>query len=239
MSISDDIKLRQEMPAANLDATSDLPQTGADTQPEAAIAAKPKGRPRQDDGARRAIILEEAYSCFIEHGYLATTTDLVAARCRMSKQTLYRLFSSKEALFAEVVGRHRQLMIDLPRPAGEDLSFVETLGRIFYIGIDEATDARRRDFVRAVMRDATHVPGLAEDFLRQSVERTRLDLADWLAEQNRRGRARIERPYSAAHMLMDLGFSPVPPTEEEGSRADHLHYCLSVFARGVAAQGSV
>jgi len=235
MSMSGDIKLRQEMPADGMDATPDPSQTDAETTVEAATAPKPKGRPRQDDSARRAIILEEAYGCFIEHGYLATTTDLVAARCRMSKQTLYRLFSSKEALFAEVVGRHRQLMIDLPRPEGEDLPFFEALERIFYIGIDEATDARRRGFVRAVMRDATHVPGLFEDFLRQSVGRVRLDLADWLAEQNRLSRARIEKPLSAAHMLMDLSFSPVPPLAEEGSRSEHLHYCLSVFARGVAA----
>jgi AcrR family transcriptional regulator len=39
----------------------------------------------------------------LEHGYLGATTDEVAARASVSKQTLYKYFGGKQQLFAEVI----------------------------------------------------------------------------------------------------------------------------------------
>jgi AcrR family transcriptional regulator len=46
----------------------------------------------------RARILELAEQCFLTHGYSRVTMDDIATELRMSKKTLYRHFSSKEAL---------------------------------------------------------------------------------------------------------------------------------------------
>jgi TetR/AcrR family transcriptional regulator, mexJK operon transcriptional repressor len=53
---------------------------------------------------RRQAIIKAATEVFLGHGYLGATTDEVAARASVSKQTVYKLFGDKEHLFAAVIG---------------------------------------------------------------------------------------------------------------------------------------
>jgi TetR/AcrR family transcriptional repressor of mexJK operon len=48
-------------------------------------------------------ILDAAEMIFLRDGYLGTSMDEVAARSHVSKQTVYKHFGSKEALFVEIV----------------------------------------------------------------------------------------------------------------------------------------
>jgi AcrR family transcriptional regulator len=52
---------------------------------------------------RRQAIIKAATEVFVRHGYLGATTDEVAARAAVSKQTLYKHFADKQHLFAEVI----------------------------------------------------------------------------------------------------------------------------------------
>ena len=52
---------------------------------------------------RRQAIIRAATEVFLTHGYLGATTDEVAARASVSKQTLYKHFADKQTLFAEVI----------------------------------------------------------------------------------------------------------------------------------------
>jgi TetR/AcrR family transcriptional repressor of mexJK operon len=52
---------------------------------------------------RRQAIIQAATEVFLQHGYLGATTDEVAARASVSKQTLYKHFADKQHLFAEVI----------------------------------------------------------------------------------------------------------------------------------------
>jgi TetR/AcrR family transcriptional repressor of mexJK operon len=52
---------------------------------------------------RRQAIIRAATDVFLQHGYLGATTDEVAARASVSKQTLYKHFADKRTLFAEVI----------------------------------------------------------------------------------------------------------------------------------------
>jgi TetR/AcrR family transcriptional repressor of mexJK operon len=52
---------------------------------------------------RRQAIIRAATEVFVQHGYLGATTDDVAARASVSKQTLYKHFADKRRLFAEVI----------------------------------------------------------------------------------------------------------------------------------------
>jgi TetR/AcrR family transcriptional repressor of mexJK operon len=52
---------------------------------------------------RRQAIIRAATEVFVRHGYLGATTDEVAARASVSKQTLYKHFPDKKHLFAEVI----------------------------------------------------------------------------------------------------------------------------------------
>lgn len=48
-------------------------------------------------------ILDAATEVFLQNGYLGTNMDDIAARSAVSKQTVYKHFESKEALFVEIV----------------------------------------------------------------------------------------------------------------------------------------
>jgi TetR/AcrR family transcriptional regulator, mexJK operon transcriptional repressor len=56
----------------------------------------------RSDRTRQAI-MRAAIQVFLQHGYVGATTDEVAARAAVSKQTLYRNFPDKQRLFADVV----------------------------------------------------------------------------------------------------------------------------------------
>ena len=60
------------------------------------------------DGSNRSLrkrraILEAATEVFLRSGYLGTNMDEIAALSEVSKQTVYKHFASKEALFVEIV----------------------------------------------------------------------------------------------------------------------------------------
>ena len=52
---------------------------------------------------RRQAIIQAAIEVFLRHGYVGATTDEVAARASVSKQTLYKHFGDKQHLFAEII----------------------------------------------------------------------------------------------------------------------------------------
>lgn len=53
---------------------------------------------------KRRAILDAATEVFLKGGYLGTNMDEIAALSAVSKQTVYKHFASKEALFIEIVG---------------------------------------------------------------------------------------------------------------------------------------
>jgi TetR/AcrR family transcriptional repressor of mexJK operon len=69
---------------------------------------------------KRTAILDAAADLFLEQGYARASMDAVAARARVSKQTVYAHFGTKEALFlamarhltGDAVARHRARVDD-------------------------------------------------------------------------------------------------------------------------------
>src|SRR6266581_2184440 len=63
----------------------------------------------------REQIRAAAQRLFLQHGYLATSTDAIMAEAGISsKETLYRHYASKEELFVDVLGH---LTLEQPRPS--------------------------------------------------------------------------------------------------------------------------
>lgn len=65
-------------------------------------------KPASPDGSKRSslkrqAILAAATEVFLKSGYLGTNMDEIAALSEVSKQTVYKHFTSKEALFVEIV----------------------------------------------------------------------------------------------------------------------------------------
>jgi AcrR family transcriptional regulator len=213
-----------------------------DVVDEPADEPRKRGRPKvSSDDDKRVHIVEIARRVFVKYGYAGSTTAVVASEAGVSKQTLYKLFQSKEELFAAVVGAHRRLMLDLPRPA-EDLSIAESLERIFMIDMDEDKDADRAGFLQLVFREAGQFPELVDILQREGMLASRQDLADWLSDRRAEGRLSLDDPASGARMLMDMIIGGMGPPEgraqawpDRAALLAHLRRCIAIFAAGVGA----
>jgi len=63
---------------------------------------------------KRRAILDAATEIFLRNGYLGTNMDEIAAQAAVSKQTVYKQFAGKEALFLAIVDR-------MTRDAGDEV----------------------------------------------------------------------------------------------------------------------
>lgn len=204
-----------------------------------AEGSRVRGRPKKSsDDQQRAQIVAGAHDLFVEEGYAATTMDLIAARCGISKRTLYRLFPAKVDLFRAVIASHRRSMLALPRP-DDDMPLDEALFAIFRFDSDERDLWARLAFIRLAMAEAERFPEVREALTREGTIPSQTMLADWLARQQERGRIEISDPRAVARILMDMMFGGLAErfpgdagrTHEE--RLQHARRCIAIFLHGV------
>ena len=203
-----------------------------------------RGRPKLvDDATRRQSILRAAHGAFVEIGFTRTTMALVAAKARVSKRDIYSLFATKTELFAAVILEHRHLILDLPRPDGEDLPLLETLVRIFRLDIDETAELEREAILSLIVRESVQYPELSDYLYENKIIRSRELLLEWIATETQRGRMIIEDPLVAAGMLMDIVFGALLPRRrlrhgvDRAERIEHIKKRLEIFLRGIQRVG--
>ena len=130
---------------------------------------------------RRQAIIQAATEVFVRHGYLGATTDEVAARASVSKQTLYKDFADKQHLFAEII-------------LDTTVQLVDGLSDAAASTLDDAQD------VRKALRD------LADGFLRGLLQPDVLRLRRLvIAEADRFpdvGRAWFDRGFDRALVIL-------------------------------------
>ncbi len=85
--------------------------TLADATPESADIGR--------TARKRRAILDAATEIFLRNGYLGTNMDEIAARAAVSKQTVYKQFAGKEALFLAIVD-------SMTRDAGDEVQQRDT-----------------------------------------------------------------------------------------------------------------
>jgi len=205
------------------------------------LPKRSRGRPKKiDDGLRRTQIIDCARETFVELGFAGTTTDLVASRCKISKQTLYGFFAHKSDLFLAVVVAHRELVLALPRPAGEELPLEDAIAKIFRLDIDEESERERDAFINLLVRESEQYPEISELLFIKGALPARHLLADWLAAQKKMGRLEITDTLNGARMLMDMIFGaicrPHHRTLDWPDRAalrDYQRMCITVFVNGI------
>ncbi len=203
--------------------------------------ARSRGRPKtRSDEAERQRIVRTARELFLDVGYGGTTMDGVAARCGVSKRTLYQLFPAKTDLFRAMMADHRRSMLALPRPEGEDLPLLEALAAIFRLDIDQLDNHERLAFIRLVLADSDRFSEIGELIEQEGAEPARRLLEDWLTSQQMKG-ALLGFPADAlARMLMDMIFSvlikrfPGDRLLTVEDRARHARLCLEVFLQGAS-----
>ena len=154
------------------------------------------------------MIVNGARRLFVKKGYGATTTDDIAAECKISKQTLYRLFPGKSALFAAVVAAISQKCLDLPR-GDEDLPLANSLARIFMVDISAEAEQERLEILRLVIVEGRNFPELSDILKRHGLEVSRAELATWLTRQCARGRLKAGDMTARAQLLIDMVFGAI------------------------------
>ena len=204
-------------------------------------ATKPRGRPRtMADDDRRTLIVDKAYEAFIELGFAGCTTEIVASRAHVSKRSIYDLFAGKTELFAAVVLKNRHLLLDLPRPSGEDIPPLEALVRIFRLDMDRRRDVEREALLNLLVRESTRFPELSDFLYDRGIIRSREDLMDWLASEVPRGRIVVADAALCAGLLMDIVFGGLLPRRRQaGDDARHQRKLdiikrLAIVLRGLA-----
>ena len=204
-----------------------------------------RGRPKTSpDEIQREAIVACGQKLFLEKGYGNATTDDLAARCRISKHTLYRLFPGKAAVFAAVVEAHRQHWLNVEAGEDESLKLDEALARIFQIDISTESDMERLALLRLMVLEAQFFPELTDILKQCGTDVSRQKLAGWLVRQAAHGRIIVENPEELAQMLMDMicGALALKSVDHPGwagceDRNARIRRCISVFLNGVRPRG--
>lgn len=196
----------------------------------------PRGRPRLDPDLRRIGIVCTALRVFTESGYAETTMEMIAARCGISKATLYGAFSSKRDLFTAVV--EVAVRLDIPQEI-EDHSVAKTLETILLPSSDgHETELDDRDAVlRIVYGEAQDHPELW-DIYRSTTSKESERLTAWLLEQQAQGRLIVDDAAMISQLLMNvaLGYPPNRTEVVAGplTRVPYLREFVTIFCRGLA-----
>jgi TetR/AcrR family transcriptional regulator, mexJK operon transcriptional repressor len=129
------------------------------------------GRPTKEQAGRLTDhIIDVATRLFSESSFEATSIDLIAAKARVSKQTFYARFVSKDALFAAVI-RKGVAELFVPATGGPDLTGpIEAI--LVRVGIELSKRAQTPAAIalaRLVASEAHQFPQLALAYKEGSV----------------------------------------------------------------------
>jgi len=200
-----------------------------------------RGRP---SGRTGADLLVAARAVFLTHGYAGATMDAVAADAQISKQTLYRDYPSKDALFAAVVrdwvDRGHDAMrphTDALREATDPAEGLRRLAGVLLAGVLSPPVLGMRALIAA---QAERFPEVADDYVTHSWDRNQRMLADALAALAARGLLRIESPAVAAEQftwlvlaapLNRLTLQPGRPPGDEAARRSAAEAVTTFLSR--------
>jgi AcrR family transcriptional regulator len=166
-----------------------------------------RGRPCQiAEPERRERLLDAAESVFLESGYGAASMDDIARRAGMSKKTLYRVFDTKELLFAAVIAGRRAVLDAMM--SGDEFSGRESPEKVLrsYLGklARFVLAPRQAALYRLVIAESLRTPELAHAFYREGPCKGRLVLERWLSAQHELATLHVPDPERDAAMLCSM-----------------------------------
>jgi TetR/AcrR family transcriptional repressor of mexJK operon len=207
--------------------------------------AKP-GRPKaMSDECQKAVITAAAREIFLADGYGGMTMDDVAAKCGMSKKTLYRLFSSKQAMLIEIVSQHRVAMVALPGDY-DHLSVEEALEAIFRLEISDEEDLERLALLRLMKTESARSKEVLDILMEYAAgEGSRL-LKEWMIAQCDKGILQTEDVPLTVDILFDMIFGAIVKKTEPGcelpnhaDRKAKMRLAIRIFVNGCRAKTQI
>ncbi len=197
-------------------------------RPAQADETSSPGSPRSE--RKHRAILDAATEVFLRSGYLGTNMDEIAALSAVSKQTVYKHFSSKEALFVEIVMRMTGEAGDTVHDTIPDFGANDDVTRYLidygYRQLTVVLTPRLMQLRRLVIGEVTRFPELARVLYEGGPKRAMAALATMFERMAERGLLTIEDPATAAshfnwlvmsdpiNQAMLLGDTAIPAPEE-------------------------
>jgi TetR/AcrR family transcriptional regulator, mexJK operon transcriptional repressor len=139
---------------------------------------------------------------FLRYGFADTTMQMIASEAGSSKETLYRHFSSKEALFAELISARAASIAGPQSALAADGPPAKTLMELGTSLIGLLTKGDASFLLRIVVAEAHRSPDLASIFYRQGPGTTLERLTNYLSSATRRGQLRCPDPRQAAKLFL-------------------------------------
>jgi len=171
-----------------------------ETPAEAGLPADREGGGRS--ARKRRAILDAATDVFLRDGYASTSMDTIATVSGVSKQTVYKQFSSKEALFVEIVTRLTRDAGDVVHAAmpelGDDDDLAAYLVALATGQLDVVLTPRLMQLRRLVIGEVTRFPELAAVLYEGGPKRAMATLEAVFERLAARGRLSIDEPAVAA-----------------------------------------
>jgi TetR/AcrR family transcriptional regulator, mexJK operon transcriptional repressor len=159
----------------------------------------------EDDGRwarKHQAILDAATAVFLRHGYLGTSMDEIAARARVSKQTVYVHFADKERLFTQIVAATVDEASDPVHAEVRQLQdsgdLEADLGDLARRQLRLVMQPRLLALRRLVIAEATRFPELGRTFYERGAGRTVAALAETFARLGARDMLDVDDPLLAA-----------------------------------------
>jgi AcrR family transcriptional regulator len=210
-----------------------------------AAAKKPLAKRRPTAAERRSRILRAAADVFFEHGFAATSVDMIIARTGGSKRAIYNEFGSKEALFTALVAELADDALSSLLTAN-GLAQGDLKARLLLFARGLAGIYASRELVgvyRAIVTEAYRFPHLARAFYDRGPGRAARELQTLLDAAADAGEiAPLDTAMAADHfvgMLRDnlhlqivLGLRGPPDQAELQRRANAA---VELFLKGIAS----
>ena len=179
------------------------------------IAATQSGRE-----SKREAILDAAHRVFLEVGFGATSMDAIAVAAKVSKQTVYNHFGSKEELFAAMIRNVCDRMLTVFEEAAKSGKPEDTLRAIARQIVKKVMEPDRLALYRLLIAESQRFPELGQIFYECGPQVTRKYLTDYFIEQNSRGTMHVANPaitadqffglLSGCYPKAQLGIKPAP-----------------------------
>jgi TetR/AcrR family transcriptional regulator, mexJK operon transcriptional repressor len=197
---------------------------------------------------KRRAILDAATGVFLKSGYLGTNMDEIATLSGVSKQTIYKHFSSKEGLFVEIVSSMTNTTGDMVHNEAPKLGaggVAAYLTEYAYRQLVAVLTPRIMQLRRLVIGEVARFPELAQVLYERGPLRAMTTLARIFEQLAAQGHLKLEDPMLAAshfnwlvmsdalNLAMLLGDAAIPkPAELKRQAEAGVRVFLAAYGTG-------
>lgn len=168
-------------------------------------AAEPAQAPGTRSERKQAAVVAAAASVFLDTGYAGASMDEIAARSGVSKQTVYKHFTSKEALFTAVINQmmgEADTAVHQALPAVQNRRELEAF--LLDYGVRLLTVALTPGLMqlrRLVIAEAQRFPELARDLYARGAGRALEAMGQAIEKLSEKHLLAVDDPAMAASQL--------------------------------------